>query len=207
MADKLHGENLTEEEKFLKRMQFLIIADKMKSIYRQTQLADKSRRETDAEHSWHLALYAYVLADYAPEGTDISRTAEMTIVHDLVEIYAGDTFCYDANANADKAQREKESADRLFAVLPQGEGEHFRALWEEFDAQETPDARFAASLDRFQPVINNFLTDFPTWLNGGVTAEKIRDRTALVQSTIEPAGNMINQIIEYARENGYFENR
>ena len=207
MADTVHEENLSGEEKFLKRMQFLILADKMKSIYRQTLLADKSRRETDAEHSWHLALYALVLADYAPDGADIARVVEMTLVHDLVEIYAGDTFCYDKNANADKAQREKDAADKLFSVLPEDEGAHYRALWEEFDAQETPDARFAAALDRFQPVINNFLSDFPTWVNGNVTPEQIHERTALVQSTIKPAGNMINQILEYAREHGFYSRR
>ena len=201
MADAVHKGNLTDGEKFLKRMQFLILADKMKSIYRQTLLADKSRRETDAEHSWHLALYALVLADYAPDGADIFRVVEMTLVH------AGDTFCYDKNANADKAQREKEAADKLFSVLPEDEGAHYRALWEEFDAQETPDARFAAALDRFQPVINNFLSDFPTWVNGNVTPGQIRERTALVQSTIKPAGNMINQILEYAREHGFFDRR
>lgn len=116
----------------------------MKNVLRQTLLADGSRRESDAEHSWHLAMYAMLLSEYAPEPVDISRVVRMVLVHDLIEIYAGDTFCYDKEGNRDKAAREAAAADRLYALLPADQAGEYRALWEEFDRMDTPDSRFAA---------------------------------------------------------------
>ena len=146
--------------KLEKQLQFLIEVDKMKTILRQTLLVDKTRRENDAEHSWHFALMAIILYEYADQGkVSLYRVLKMALVHDLIEIYAGDTFAYDDAGNATKEQRETEAADKLFGILPSGQGEELRALWEEFDRMETPDAMYAAALDLLQPFINNYLTE------------------------------------------------
>ena len=204
MAEGLFKKDLSDKESFNKKLQFLILADKMKSIYRRTLLADKSRRETDAEHSWHLALMALIFADYAPKGTDISRVVEMVLVHDLVEIFAGDTFCYDTSAGETQQQREESAAERLFSLLPKGEGDYYKELWREFDRRDTPDSRFAASLDRFQPLINNFLTDCHTWRTGSVAKEQVEERTEIIKETMPLAWETVEEIIKYAEEREYF---
>lgn len=174
-------------EDFEKRLRFLIEADKMKNVLRQTLIADGSRRETDAEHSWHFALMAMTLIDHAREKDkiDLDRVIKMALVHDLVEVYAGDTFCYDEKANLDKADREKAAADRLFGLLPEEQGKEYRSLWEEFDAKATPDAAYAAAIDRLQPLINNHLTDSHTWKKGRVRAEQVRERMEPVKEAMD----------------------
>ena len=159
------------------QMRFLVEVDKMKSVYRRTILIDKTRRESDAEHSWHFALMAMLLAEYAdPEKVDCARVIRMALVHDLIEIYAGDTFAYDVQGNQDKRQRETEAADKLFALLPEDQAAEIRALWEEFDAMETPDAQYAAAIDRLQPFLNNYLTQGHTWGLGGVKSAQVYER-------------------------------
>lgn len=154
------------DEKINDLLKFTALVDKMTLIQRRTLLVDGSRRENDAEHSWHIALMAMLFKDYAPEGTDIARAVQMCIVHDLVEIYAGDTFAYDAAGNEGKEEREKAAADKLFAQLPEHLGKEFRQLWEEFDAMDTPDSKYAASMDRLQPYLHNTLTEGHTWKEG-----------------------------------------
>ena len=200
MAESLYKGNI---EDFNKKMQFLMIADQMKGIYRQTILMDKSRRETDAEHSWHIALMAMVLSDYAPMGTDINRVIKMVLVHDLVEIYAGDTFCYDYKASQDKEMREMEAANRLFSIIP--DGEEYKKLWIEFDEKETPDALFAAALDCLQPFMNNFITDGHTWRRGGVTLQKVQKRMAVIEKGLPAAWELVQKIIEDSVEKGYIK--
>lgn len=186
------------------RIKFLTEADKMKNILRQTLIADGSRRETDAEHSWHLSLMALTLFDYADnkESIDIDRVVRMTIVHDLVEIYAGDTFCYDEVLLQDKEQREKEAADKLFALLPREQGEEYRSLWEEFDKMQTPDAIYAAAIDRLQPLINNHLTNGHTWRMGNVTADKVYKRIEKIREASASLYEYACQIIEENIEKG-----
>ena len=125
--------------------------DKMTDILRQTMLISGNRRENDAEHSWHIAAMAMLLTEYAAEPVDIGRVVRMCIVHDLVEIEAGDTFAYDVQGNIGKAERERIAADKVFGKLPEDQGSMIRGLWEEFDAMETPDAKYAACIDRIQP--------------------------------------------------------
>ena len=149
------------------QLRFTAEIDKMTSILRRTMLVDGSRRENDAEHSWHIAVMALIFEEYAAEPVDISRAVKMCVVHDLIEIYAGDTFAYDATGNADKAEREAASADKLFAQLPAEQGAEIRSLWEEFDAIQTPDAKYAACMDRLQPFLHNTLTDGHTWVESG----------------------------------------
>lgn len=203
MAENIYNEDINV--RFNKKLQFLILIDKMKSVYRQTLLADKSRRETDAEHSWHIAMMAMLFAEFAPEGVDKERVIKMCLVHDLVEIYAGDTFCYDEKAGEDKAEREMRAAQKLFSVLPAEDGEEIKGLWLEFEKQETPDAVFAASLDRFQPLINNFLTDGHTWRKGKVVRPQVEERAALIKKGLPIAWETVQKILDDAENKGFFE--
>jgi putative hydrolases of HD superfamily len=164
-------------ERLRKQFQFIVEVDKLKQVYRQTLLTDGSRNENDAEHSWHLALLAVLLAEYASDpGMDMARVLKMVIVHDLVEIDAGDTYCYDRAGNATKADRERRAADRIFGMLPNDQAADLRQVWEEFEARSTPEARFAAALDRVQPLLHNFCTQGRMWREHGVTAREVMDR-------------------------------
>ncbi|HLN22495.1 MAG TPA: HD domain-containing protein [Patescibacteria group bacterium] len=155
------------------QLAFLAEIDKLKAIIRQTPLIDGSRRETDAEHSWHVAMMALMLAEHADEPVDAARVVKMLLVHDVVEIDAGDTFIYDDAGNADKAEREQRAADRLFGLLPADQGAELRALWDEFEARETADSRFAAAIDRFAPILNNHLSGGLSWQANGVQPDKV----------------------------------
>lgn len=188
------------DKKLQMQLDFMAEMDKMKSVYRRTSLIDLSRTESDAEHSWHFALAAMLLFEYCDlEEVDLNRVIRMALVHDLVEIYAGDTFAYDEAGYNDKEKREKAAADKLFALLPPAQGEEYRSLWEEFDAEETPDALYAAAIDRIQPLLNNFHTEGFTWKNG-VTAEQVRKRMSVIKKSStalhQAAEHMINESIK-----------
>jgi len=157
----------------------------MKNIFRQTRLADRSRQENDAEHSWHFALTAMTLYEYCGiEGVDIDRVIKMALVHDLVEIYAGDTFAYDVKGNESKEERENESANRLFTLLPAEQAAEYRALWEEFDRMETPDAIYASAIDRLQSHHNIHLSGGYTWEKYEITADRIYKRMIPVKTAL-----------------------
>lgn len=188
------------------QMRFLVEVDKMKSVYRRTILIDKTRRESDAEHSWHFALMAMLLAEYAdPEKVDCARVIRMALVHDLIEIYAGDTFAYDVQGNQDKRQRETEAADKLFALLPEDQAAEIRALWEEFDAMETPDALYAAAIDRLQPFLNNYLTQGHTWGLGGVKSAQVYERMDPIRVALPEVWPFVDKMIQESIEKGYLE--
>lgn len=159
---------------------FLNEADRLKSVLRATTLCDGSRRENSGEHSWHLALYAMVLADQSAPGVDISRVIKMLLIHDLVEIDVGDVPIHSANGQAhgstDVQAAESRAADRIFGLLPPDLGIAFRALWDEFEQAQTPDAIFAKSLDRVQPVMANLQSGGGTWIEYKVTAEQLDTR-------------------------------
>jgi putative hydrolases of HD superfamily len=159
---------------------FLNEADRLKQVLRATTLLDGSRAENSGEHSWHLALYALVLADQAGPGVDINRVIRMLLIHDLVEIDVGDVPIHSANgqahSSAETQAAEARAADRIFGLLPKDLGDHLRALWEEFEAAETPDARFAKSLDRMQPVMANLMSGGGTWTTYGVTLAQLDAR-------------------------------
>ena len=159
---------------------FLNEADRLKSVLRATTLCDGSRRENSGEHSWHLALYALVLADQAGPGVDISRVIKMLLIHDLVEIDVGDVPIHSANGTAHSSTSvqlaESRAADRIFGLLPADLGPPLRALWDEFEAALTPDALFAKSLDRVQPVMANLQSGGGTWIEYNVTAEQLDAR-------------------------------
>lgn len=195
---------MKSEDRLKKQLEFILEIDKMKKILRQTILTDYSRQENDAEHSWHISVMAMVLAEYADESVDISRVIRMTLVHDLIEIYAGDTFAYDAAGNQDKKARENAAADRLFAMLPADQGSEIRNLWEEFDRMESPDAIFAAALDRLQPLLHNFVTEGHTWKRG-VTSEQVRKRMAVIEKANPQLFEVVNTVIDESLEKGYLK--
>lgn len=159
---------------------FLNEADRLKSVLRATTLVDGSRRENSGEHSWHLALYAMVLGDHAAPGVDLNRVLKMLILHDLVEIDVGDVPIHSANGmahgSADTKAAEQAAATRLFGLLPPDTGVEFRDLWDEFEAARTPDALFAKSLDRVQPVMANLMSGGGTWTEYNVTSDQLDSR-------------------------------
>ena len=161
------------------QLAFLVEVDRLKSVLRQTQLCDGTRRENSAEHSWHVALMAEVLAEHAEPPVNASRVIRMLLVHDLVEIDAGDTFAYDTGANSDREAREQKAADRIFGQLPDPQGRELRTLWDEFERGNTADARAAVALDRLQPLLLNHRTNGGSWRTHGV-------RRAQVLARMEP---------------------
>jgi putative hydrolases of HD superfamily len=182
---------------------FIVEIDKLKRILRQTLLTDASRQENSAEHSWHIALMAIVLAEYAPEGVNLFHAVKLLLLHDLVEIDAGDTFCYDLSGNQSKAERELAAADRLFGLLPLDQGAELRSLWEEFEAQTTPEAKFAAALDRLQPILNNQQTEGYSWKKHGITSEQVFWRMRPVQEGAPELWPLVEQIVADCVAAGY----
>lgn len=162
------------------QLAFLMEADRLKQVERQTAIAGGARRENTAEHSWHLALFALVLAEHADEPVDLHRVMAMVVLHDLVEIDAGDTFAYDEAGHHDKAERERVAADRLFGLLPPDQGARLRGLWEEYERADTPDGRFALALDRLQPVLLNLVNGGDAWVRHGVDAGRVRRRNEVI---------------------------
>lgn len=191
--------------RLLQQMQFVIEIDKLKQVLRQTLLTDCSRRENSAEHSWHIALMAIVLAEYAPAPLDLLHVIKLLLLHDLVEIDAGDTFCYDNQGNQSKADRETQAADRLFGLLPLDQSSEFRALWDEFEAQETPAAKFAAALDRLQPILNNQQTGGYSWKLHGITSDRVLQRMAPVQTGAPELWSVVQQVIKDCIAAGYLK--
>ena len=169
-----------DSDRFEKQLQFILEIDKLKTISRRTYLLNAERLENTAEHSWHLAMLAMLLAEHANEPVNVSRVIRMVLVHDIVEIDAGDTYYYDPVGALDKADRESRAADRLFGLLPADQGKELRDLWEEFEACRTPDPRFAAALDRFMPQLHNYHTRGKSWSEHGVTADRVLERNACI---------------------------
>lgn len=192
-----------DAERLARQLRFVTEIDRLKSVLRQTLLLDASRRENSAEHSWHLALMALVLREYAPTGTDLIRVLKMLLLHDVIEIEAGDTFCYDAEANLDKAARERAAAARTFGLLPDDLNLELRALWEEFEAGETPEARFANALDRLQPLLHNFHTQGGTWRAHNITRPQVLARMAPIEDGAPTLWPFVLGLIDEAYEAGY----
>ncbi len=193
-------------ERLDQQLKFTAEIDKMTSILRRTMLIDKSRRENDAEHSWHIAVMALLFEEYASEPVDIGHAIKMCVVHDLIEIYAGDTFAYDVEGNKSKAEREEKAADRLFALLPEEQGAYIRALWEEFDGMETADSKYAACLDRIQPFFHNTLTEGHTWVESGTTDRAaVEKRMSIVKKFMPSVYPWVEKNIDNAIAKGWLK--
>lgn len=167
-----------ERERFQKQLDFILEVDKEKNILRQTHLTGHGRREDDADHAWHLAIMTWLLSEYANQKIDVAKTMLMVLIHDIVEIDAGDTYAYDKEAKKTERARESAAADRIFGLLPEDQGKKLRALWEEFNAYETPEARFAHTMDNFQPMLLNNANGGGDWKEHGIVRSQVEQRNA-----------------------------
>jgi len=189
-------------ENLEQQINFLIEIDKLKSIERKTKIISGSRLENDAEHSWHLAMMAIILHKQSNHEIDLFKVIKMLLVHDLVEIDAGDTFAYDMNGQIDKYDREHLAAKRLFGLLPEEQGKELMELWIEFEGKETNEAKFAASLDRLQPLIHNHLNQGDTWKKYNITSEQVINRNREISNGSESLWGYAKQIINKSVEQG-----
>ena len=183
-----------DQERFEKQLAFIREIDKEKMIGRQSYLTDGKTLENDAEHAWHMAIMTVLLKEYANEEIDVLKTVTMLLIHDLVEVYAGDTYAYDEEGKKTQAEREAKAADKLYGLLPEDQGEYLKNLWYEFEEQKTPEARFARTMDCFQPLILNDATDGRAWKEHGVKRSQVLKRNERVHLGSE-------QIWEYEKEN------
>ncbi|NLJ80973.1 MAG: HD domain-containing protein [Firmicutes bacterium] len=190
------------EKRLQEQIRFILEIDRLKRIYRQNFLVDGSRRENDAEHSWSLAVMALVLKEYGPEGLDLTKVLQMVLLHDLVEIDAGDTFCYDPEAAADKAEREERAAERIFALLPPDQERELKGLWIEFEQGESREAKFAICLDRLQPLLNNYHTSGGTWRVHDVSSAQVKKRVRAIAEISPTLGAYALGLVEKAVQRG-----
>jgi len=189
-----------------KQIEFILEIDKLKKVYRQSVITDGSREENDAEHSWHLAVMAIVLHEYANDtNIDLLKVLKMVLIHDIVEIDAGDTFIYDKKGNEKKAQREMMAAERIFGLLPEEQYMEFKKLWEEFEARETPEAKFAATLDRLEPLLLNAKTGGHTWKKFNITSERVLQKNLHTKQGSAKLWEYINDLIEECIDKGYLK--
>jgi len=191
-------------ERLARQIEFIVEVDKLKEIFRQTILTQSRRAENDAEHSWHLCLCVIVLAEHANSPTlDVLRVLKMVILHDLVEIDAGDTFAYDAAGMAGQHEREARAAARIFGLLPEDQAAEFRTLWDEFEAKQTAEAKFAAAVDRLQPMLLNARTQGHAWREHGVTFPKVMARNQQIGEGSTALWNYTTAMIEAAVRAGH----
>lgn len=191
-------------DKLKKQMDFLMEIDKLKNIFRVSLISDGSRNENDAEHTWHMAMCAIVLEEYAEEGTDMLHCIKMILLHDLVEIYAGDTYCYDVEGLKDKSEREMKAAEKLYSILDKEQESELKRLWLEFENNETKESRFANIVDRVQPVLLNYLSHGETWKGNKITIKQIlENRIQPVMNGNPKIAEYIQQILNESVEKGY----
>ncbi|MDD3839156.1 MAG: HD domain-containing protein [Clostridia bacterium] len=197
---------VVEFSRFLRQIEFIAEIDKLKEIYRQNVKINSLERENDAEHSWHMAVMVVLLKEYfIDQDVDILKVIKMVLVHDLVEIDAGDTFCYDEKGNQDKAERENKAAQRIFNILPEDQADELWKLWREFEEMKTPEARFAACMDRFQPFILNSRTEGHTWQKPGVNSRKLLKRVGVLEQNAPVLWEYVNSRIEEFIDKGYLK--
>jgi putative hydrolase of HD superfamily len=194
------------QQRLEQQIKFILEIDRLKQIFRQTLISDGSRRENDAEHSWHLSVMAAVLVEYGPADVDLGRVMKMLLVHDLVEIDAGDTYCYDPAACLTQKERETAAADRIFALLPPDQAKEIRETWDEFEARKTPEARYAAALDRAQPVLLNYHTQGKAWREHDVSRAQVIERNAHIEAGAPLLWKYILGLIEEATAKGWLRN-
>lgn len=184
------------------QMQFIIEADKLKSIIRQNYLVNGHRKEDDADHSWHLALMCAILAEYSNEKIDVLTTMKMVLIHDMVEIDAGDTYAYDEEGNVSKRERELAAADRIFQLLPIDQADEMRALWDEFEEGKTAEARFAGTLDKIHPFLLNAESDGKSWKEHGVTLSQVMKRNETTHLGSEVLWQYVSERMKQEVEKG-----
>lgn len=186
-----------------RQLDFLIEIDKAKSVLRQSYVCDGSRKENDAEHMWHLALFVLVLAEHANSAIDVLRVLKMVLVHDIVEIDAGDTYIYDTASRTTQEERESKAADRLYGLLPTDQAAELRAVWEEFEERHTPESKFAAAVDRLQPVLLNIASEGRAWRDHGITDDRVREVNSKIGLGSDALWDHVSQLLDDAVTAGH----
>ncbi|MDT8419727.1 MAG: HD domain-containing protein [Desulfuromonadales bacterium] len=194
MSSDMH--RLKQQIAFIERL------DHLKQVFRQNLVMDESRRENSAEHSWHIASMALVLAEYAPPQVDQLQALKLLLLHDVIEIEAGDTFCFDLEGNRDKLERERLAAEQLFGLLPEDLAAEFRSLWDEFEAGESPEARFSNALDRFQVLLQNLNTRGGTWRIHGIEKARVVQRMLPIRDGAPALWPVVEHYLEEACASG-----
>jgi len=191
-------------ERLERQIAFMREVDKLKTIFRQTYLMDASRHENDAEHSWHIALMAWLLEEHrGPEKVDVLRVMKMLLIHDVVEIDAGDTFAYDVQGHEDKLEREMKAANRIFGMLPPDQSAEMMELWLEFERRETVEARYAAAMDRIQPLLHNYYTEGKAWREHQVTSGRVLERIRFLEKEVPELYGLVTGLVHDAVAKGY----
>ena len=190
-------------ERLKKQIEFIFEVDKLKRILRQSILTDGKKRENDAEHSWHISLMAILLSEYSNEDIDVLRVIKMLLIHDIVEIDAGDTYCYDKEGHNDKREREEKAAKRIFGMLPKDQCDDMISLWEEFELMETAESKYAASLDRLQPLLLNYATNGKSWRDHDIESKQILERNAHIENGSKELWKFAKNMIYDCIEKGY----
>lgn len=198
---------MSDPDRFEKQMRFIVEIDRLKKVIRQSALVDRSRQENDSEHSWHIAVMAFLLADYANSDVDILKVLKMTLIHDLVEIDAGDTFAYDEVNAKTQNDRETKAAKRIFGLLPEDQREELYSLWEEFESKSTPEARFAVAIDKLQPLILSYNNRGWSWERHGVVRSQIVEEKRSIAEGSKKLWEVAQELIEASVSEGFLENK
>ncbi|MBR5682221.1 MAG: HD domain-containing protein [Ruminococcus sp.] len=193
------------KERLKKQVEFILEIDKMKNLYRQTYVLHEDRKENNAEHSWHLAILAFMLAEYSNEPVDVLKVMKMVLIHDIVEIDAGDTYCYDEKGYETKADREEAAAQRIFGLLPDDQHKEYYELWREFEDSRTCEARFAAVLDRLQPLLLNYTKNGISWQEHGIYKEQVMNRNKDYFPQSDELAELIKGMIDDAARKGWLK--
>jgi putative hydrolases of HD superfamily len=196
---------MPQNSKLEAQIEFLVEVDKLKSVLRRNYAIHGDRRENSAEHSWHVALFAMVLAEHSNEPVDINRVVRMLVIHDIVEVDAGDTFIYDDTEKETQVVREERAADRLFGLLPQEQGELFRDLWDEFEAAATPEAKFAKAIDRFAAALHNYKTHGRGWSENGIKRDRVLAVNEYVRRGSAALWDKIQSFVNSATKEGFLQ--
>ena len=197
------GKHILDTERLTQQIAFILEIDKLKSVLRRTYLLNEDRHENSAEHSWHLSVMALVLAEHASAEVNTVRVLKMLLVHDIVEIDAGDTFIYDTAGNDTKAAREQEAAQRIFGLLPSSQSAELQELWQEFEARETPEAKFAAALDRLMPLLHNYYTEGRSWREHSITKKQVMTLNRHMADGSQTLWDYAESLIDDAAAKGY----
>ena len=193
-----------QKDRFRQQIEFILEVDKLKHVLRKTILMDRSRRENSAEHSWHIALTVLILSEYAKDSkVDLFRVMKILLVHDLIEIDAGDTYCYDDQGRKDQARREKNAANRIFNLLPADQAAALRELWDEFEERKTPESKFANALDRLQPFLHNYFTEGQIWQENNIKSAQVKARMHPVDDGAPVLWKYVSSLIDEGVKRGF----
>jgi len=193
-----------QKDRFRQQIEFILEVDKLKNVLRKTILMDRSRRENSAEHSWHIALTVLILSEYAKDSdVDLFRVMKILLVHDLIEIDSGDTYCYDDQGRKDQAQRENNAADRIFNLLPADQATALRELWDEFEERQTAESKFANAMDRFQPFLHNYFTEGQIWRENNIKSAQVKLRMHPVDDGAPILWDYVSSLIDDGVKKGF----